>query len=232
MRWFLTANHEALAALERRAQAAEYINFPEVGLPPGCLPERGRIGLRVDVATGITTLYIVRGIQYTGPSKAIRTLINLGELRFRSYAGFLGFIKTDLAEAFRTIPGRRPEACARCSTRQGVPVAVDVAVSSSPSGLVPQHATSSDPLLNKLIGLVIRHVARRYGVEVEVIDSRLFPLVGSSLRSEIDQATCEAIIENILGGPIALSAVSGHTKVNLTAGPPIACAPVEEVNHG
>jgi hypothetical protein len=232
VRWFLSATDKALADLERRAKATEYIQFPDTELPPGCIPERGRIGLKIEPTSGITTLYVVRGIRYSGSSQVIRAWVGRGEFRFQSFNSFRNFIQTDLATVFKTISEIRPESCAQGSTRQDAAHAdraMISAVSATPSS---PHVKNSDPVLNKLIGFVIRHVARHYGVEIEVIDSRLFPLIHSALCSEIEQTTCEAIIENILGGPIALSSVAGHTKVNLTAGPPIACTPAEEVTHG
>lgn len=247
MQQFLNASDSGWADLEHRARSAAYINFPDTDMPPSFVPQLARVGLKID-PTGATTFFIERGVRYYGANPRIRRWIEQGEISFRNYKEFRCWICSDIRNEFSRVErAGASSATVKPPTDQLAVNTIDQTDNGAGFNLTQPEAAKEDagerqklpaagslppdPVANKLIGFLVRQIARNYGVQVESIDAALFNQAHSRLLAAIDQATCDQVIDELLGGPFALASVAGHHRVSLSAGPPITCNPVPEVRH-
>ena len=155
------------------------------------------------------------------------------KILFTSFRDFRHWIRTDMKNEFSK-PGGTGNLASKTDSRI-YPIqdkAPDGPAEPCNLNAVPAPSLTNDPVTNKLLGFLVRQVAGNYGIQIESIDAALFSHLQAKLASELDQVTCDTIIDDQLGGSFALASVEGHRKVDLRAGPPITCSPVSGRHHG
>jgi len=96
---FLSAGDSAFAALKKRAIGACVV-FPDQVMPPGSTPATARVGIEVRAVDGSATLFVERGIQYTGRSEAVRRWLADGHMAFGNFDQMRQWIQADLKACY------------------------------------------------------------------------------------------------------------------------------------
>lgn len=99
MRLFIQGDDELFTQLEQRAQGI-CVRYKAQEMPPGSVPDSSDIGFEIDTATGQSTLYVSRGIQYMGGSDPVSNWLLYGSRQFESFDALKTWIQTELAIAF------------------------------------------------------------------------------------------------------------------------------------
>jgi hypothetical protein len=252
MRKFLNGSLAAYADLEERAKAVAYITFRDEDLPPGCDPPKGRVGVKVDPTTNASVLYVEMGIRYYGQEASIRAWLDAGELAFPTFAELQAWLTSDLKRAFETpvdVPtstaGTHHAAVNGAADR---PRAFEQSVAPSSPEPIPENdrpekppgalalggnlsdASTTEPVLGRLVELLVRQVAAKHGVEVCGVEPALSAHLIERIRSDGGGASPDRVVEEVLAGPLSLAALQGHASVTVQAGPPVACTPTNH-NH-
>jgi len=222
MRRFINGSNGCYVALERQARSAAYLNFRGAELPPGCVPPRSRVGLALDARSGVTTIFVERGIRYYGANQRIRRWLQDGGLSLPSFAEFRQWIAAVIKPEFekdnrsQTSGGYAQHASGNASrSSHSVP---DNACEAAGSNTAP---AAMKPLLEFLV----KQTAKNYEVEVCSIETSVLEELQDKLNSAKDQTSCGCVADDLFGGPFALAAVEGHRLVTVHAGPPITCKP-------
>ena len=100
MHQFLNENGAAYGELQRQAQSV-CVEFPDQEMPAGASPTRARIGFEID-DSGFATLYVERGIQYSGTNEEVREWFERGGKWFTDFDQLRRWIQGPLARAYRT----------------------------------------------------------------------------------------------------------------------------------
>ncbi|MDF7809433.1 AAA family ATPase [Pontiellaceae bacterium B12219] len=99
MRTFISGEDILFAQLEQRAQGI-CVRYRSQEMPPGSFPEAADIGFEIDTDTGLSTLYVSRGVQYMGDSDQVRNWLSVGSRQFESFNALKTWIQTELANAY------------------------------------------------------------------------------------------------------------------------------------
>lgn len=224
MHHFLNGSEADYAALERKARAAAFVNFPGVELPSAFAPTRARIGLQIDRMTGGVTFFIERGVRYYGANPSIRQWVQDGQAAFADLPAFRRWLATQWKNEFDPQPfsidpkatHNQSELPLSTTASKETPL---VAETRSAQGAGP------DAIVTPLVTFLIQHTAKNYGVEVCHIDGGVLEELQRKLRDSNKEIACHVVADDLLGGPFALASVEGHRVVAVHAGPPIACTP-------
>ena len=252
MKRFLKGTDEAFAGLRRQAAAAAFVQFTDAELPPGCVPPRSRIGIKVDARTDACVLYVDHGVRYYGPDENARRWFRDGELLFPTFDALRSWLTADLKALFDTPvdieapPGEASEdtgtsPSGTCATsalpspgapasvlEPNPPPAIPVAVPAEPTAPPRDTPPQDEPVTGRLVELVVRQIGAKHGVEVRTIDPVLVTALTKRLRAASPDDDPEAPIEEAVGGALALAAVEYHRAVAITAGPPITCTSLDK----
>ena len=102
MRQFINGTQAAWDDLARRARRACVV-FPSSQLPPGCRPDRARIGFEVHGHGAV--LFVDKGVRYSGPSQAVSAWLSAGEMRFGGIDDLRNWIRLEIAPLFNSSAG-------------------------------------------------------------------------------------------------------------------------------
>ncbi len=109
MQQFIYGSDAAFADLERRARTACLVFQGEV-MPPGANPTHARIGFEVNRSDESATLFVDRGIAYSGTCTTVRQWLRAGEHRSRSFADLKAWIRGELASCYGVVEASRSDA--------------------------------------------------------------------------------------------------------------------------
>jgi hypothetical protein len=103
MRQFLENDENKFHDLEMRARITCVV-FREQDLPPGCVPPKIRIGFEI-APSGVSTIYIDKGVLYVGSNREFREWVTAGLKRFPDFKALRDWVIGPLAQAFKeTLP--------------------------------------------------------------------------------------------------------------------------------
>jgi hypothetical protein len=102
VRQFINGTQAAWDDLARRARRACVV-FPSSQLPPGCRPDRARIGFEVHGHGAV--LFVDKGVRYSGPSQAVSAWLSAGEMRFGGIDDLRNWIRLEIAPLFNSSAG-------------------------------------------------------------------------------------------------------------------------------
>jgi hypothetical protein len=222
MRRFLNGSNDCYAELERQARSAAYLNFREAELPPGCVPPRSRVGLAVDARSGVTTVFVDRGIRYYGANKSIRLWLEEGELSFPTFVEFRQWITSAIKPEYEK-ENAFPKSVGYPQQAPGV--APDASHAFPPSVGQAAQSNTEPAVMKPLLEFLVKQTAKCYEVEVCAIETPVLEQLRNRLQSAKEEMSCATVADDLFGGPFALAAVEGHRLVTVHAGPPITCKP-------
>jgi GTPase SAR1 family protein len=104
MHQFFNAPEHWWIALKYRA-GGRCVRFRDQELPPGAHPTQSVVGFEVDLATEAATLFIERGITYTGDDVSLCQWFADGQLRFQSFEELRGWVEGPLRAAYSPLRG-------------------------------------------------------------------------------------------------------------------------------
>lgn len=222
MRRFLNGSNACYGKLERQARSAAYLNFRGAELPPGCVPSRSRIGLALDPRSGVTTVFVERGIRYYGASQSILRWMQDGGVSFPSFAEFRQWIDSVIKPEFEKNNASQTSA-------EHTQEASGNASRSSHSGPETANETArpntAPTAMKPLLEFLVKQTAKRYEVEVCSVETSVLAELQDKLSLAKGETSCDLVADDLFGGPFALASVEGHRLVNVHAGPPITCKP-------
>jgi hypothetical protein len=219
MKQFLcTGDTEAFADLERRARLG-CILFQRQELPPACVPCHAKIGFEIDPLTGRADLLVDHDVSYFGLNENIQHWFKAGRLSFPNFAALRQWLQTELRADFETNldcivgPAQEPRVSRSESSALG------------PSQL-GQRASTIKAMDPDFVLRVVRQFALSFGIVVTGIDEDVIGALGRLFMSQ-GQRTIEAVLNNYLGGSLAVASAHGYLRVFVANGPPV-CLPLSK----
>ena len=194
MRRFINGSEGAYTELEHQARGAAYVNFPSVELPPGAAPGEARIGFKIDPGSGVCTLFVELGVQYSGDHPAIRRWFEDGQISFPTFAEARRWICSELKAEF-DLPAQTPGQ-ATTLEREASPA---LASNSTNSNLAETIAGPADQMVDRLLLFLIKQTAQEHGLQVESVEPALLSSLCEDLRDK-DASAFSDILDDRLGG--------------------------------
>lgn len=175
MRQFINGSDDAFADLERRARTS-CVTFQNQPMPPGANPGNARVGFEVSSRDQSATLFVDRGIRYSGGHTSVQRWLQAGELRCPSFRDLKAWIRNELGPCYGGSVSGHPQAELQQASIAAAPADLtDLGVIRDElEGLTRQifldedllfselqtHVRGQDPALLTLSRRVCRHIAR------------------------------------------------------------------------
>lgn len=174
MNQFLNATDAGLRNLEAKAKG-KCIRFRQQAMPPGCSPARADIGFEIDSGSGIASLHVQKGMEYTGHSEDVATWFQNGSKAFLTFDSLVEWLRGTLRQSYSTAQQSAaatgtpnvPEATSQELTDMTAvrrrlqaieqPEPIDEAALSR---RLREKVLGQDFAINTLVGTVARHCAR------------------------------------------------------------------------
>jgi hypothetical protein len=80
------------------------VRYRSQAMPPGSTPTHVHVGFEINPLNEAATLYVERGVQYSGSSQVVREWLRLGEKRCVDFDALRRWIQEDLAKAYDQTP--------------------------------------------------------------------------------------------------------------------------------
>lgn len=101
MRKFINGSDQAFKELNDRANH-NCIVFANEEMPFGTMPSHGRVGFEAISADGTVTLFVQKGLQYSGSNQDVFQWISNGQRNFASWRMLVKWIRDELAKEYRS----------------------------------------------------------------------------------------------------------------------------------
>jgi len=101
MNQFLNASDAAFRDLETRANG-KCLRFRQQPLPPGCTPGQADIGFEIDPESGVASLHVQKGIEYSGSSEDVTAWFQAGSKAFLTFNSLVEWVRGPLHQAYST----------------------------------------------------------------------------------------------------------------------------------